>query len=70
MFAEPALLLGMLLYAARPPTTVLCDNDGSAKKKEVVRKRGKNPFDFFLAFTFVLMFFAVAFLVGCRVRGL
>ena len=35
MFAESALLLGMLLYAAWPPATVLCDHGGFAEKKEI-----------------------------------
>ena len=35
MFAVSALLLGMLLYAARRPATVLCDHGGFAEKKEI-----------------------------------
>lgn len=42
----------------------------AAKNHTIERKKPKNPFDFVLAFTFMLMFFALAFLIGCRVRGL
>jgi len=42
----------------------------AAKKVEVARKKAKNPFNFFLAFCFLMIYLGIAFAIGCRVRGL